>query len=453
MEEIWKEHYNFENYEFSNYGRYRKSNTKFILKQSVSIDKHKNRKDGYVKTMLKNKHTQIRQSIRIHRIVAELFVKNDDPINKVTVNHIDGNKINNHYTNLEWMSVADNNRHAHITGLSDNAKKLNKENVIIIRNLFINTDISINELAKTYDVNNETIKSLLLYKTWWFVNEDIKEDIICKVQKKIIANIEKNKINPSNITAILNDYINGNSVTELSIKYNETFYNVKKLVTSSKLPSIEIKPNEIFIDFNGYKFSNMGRIVYKNTLVNKYYFRFNNEKFSLPKIIAILFVENPSNFKHAKIIDESLPLTDKNVMWVYPYIYIPNEEIKNEIIKKYVDSELTRIQIQIKYGVSKKVITKILKGIPINQSTKIKPHLCKSCGTTNPENFQIKRKSICKKCVPKGISKYVKKGPRKPLCKICGTTNYDDFYQGSKGWCRKCNNAKKLTKKIPKKNF
>jgi hypothetical protein len=140
-------------------------------------------------------------------------------------------------------------------------------------------------------------------------------------------------------------------------------------------------------------------------------------------------------------------------MWVYPYTYIPNKEIKNEIIKKYIDSELTRIQIQIEYGVSKKVITKILKGIPINQSTKIKPYLCKSCGTTTPENFNVNRKSICKKCVPKTISKYVKKGPRKPLCKICGTTNSDDFYQGSKGWCRKCNNAKKSTQKIPKKIF
>ena len=456
MEEIWKEHDNFENYEFSNFGRFRKSDTKRMLKQSVSIDRTNNRKSGYVRRPIKNRHTNKDQNVRIHRIVAELFVENDDPINKVTVNHIDGNKINNHYTNLEWMSVADNNRHAHMTGLSDNATKLNKEKVIIIRNLFINTDISINELATTYSVGDETIKSLLLYKTWWFVDEDIKEENICKAKEKmnaiIEANLKKYEINPSKISDILNDYVNGCSMKDISIKYDESYHKINKLIITSDLPPIEIQPNEIFLDFNGYKFSNMGRIIYNNALLNKDYFRFNNERFSLAKIIAILFVENPSNFKHVKLINETLPLTDKNVMWVYPYAYIPNEEIKNEIIKKYVDSELNRIEIQSKYGVSKIVLTKILIGTPINQSTKIKPHLC-SCGETNPENFRLKRKSVCKKCEPKQVSRYVKKGPRKPLCKTCGTTNPEDFYKDNKGSCRKCSKAKKLAKKIPKKKF
>ena len=46
-----------------------------------------------------------------HRLVAETFIPNNDP-KKDCVNHIDGNKLNNHITNLEWVSKVENNRHA-----------------------------------------------------------------------------------------------------------------------------------------------------------------------------------------------------------------------------------------------------------------------------------------------------------------------------------------------------
>lgn len=42
----------------------------------------------------------------VHRLVAENFVEN--PNNYKTVNHIDENKMNNHFTNLEWMANKDN---------------------------------------------------------------------------------------------------------------------------------------------------------------------------------------------------------------------------------------------------------------------------------------------------------------------------------------------------------
>ncbi len=58
----------------------------------------------------------------VHSLVAEHFIPN--PNNLKTVNHIDGNKLNNHYTNLEWLSDADNKRHAFDTRLHQYASLL-----------------------------------------------------------------------------------------------------------------------------------------------------------------------------------------------------------------------------------------------------------------------------------------------------------------------------------------
>lgn len=51
-----------------------------------------------------------RKRIFIHRLVAELFLPN--PHNLPQVNHIDGNKNNSKVTNLEWVSVSENQMHS-----------------------------------------------------------------------------------------------------------------------------------------------------------------------------------------------------------------------------------------------------------------------------------------------------------------------------------------------------
>mgnify|MGYP000227006875 FL=1 len=70
----------------------------------------------------------------VHRLVAQAFVPN--PHSKPYVNHIDGNKLNNHYTNLEWCTAQENVEHARIMGLlARQVRKLTDDQVREIRKL------------------------------------------------------------------------------------------------------------------------------------------------------------------------------------------------------------------------------------------------------------------------------------------------------------------------------
>jgi len=113
--EVWKSIINFEGYyEVSNFGNVR------------SCDRLVNCSRGYSRRLWKGKIlSKIVASTRgyyqvsfcksgiitkhyIHRLVAETFLLERNE----TVNHIDGNKLNNELSNLEWVTYSENNKHA-----------------------------------------------------------------------------------------------------------------------------------------------------------------------------------------------------------------------------------------------------------------------------------------------------------------------------------------------------
>lgn len=102
----------------------------------------------------------------VHRLVAEQYVPN--PENKPQVNHKDGNKLNNHYSNLEWVTNKENRTHAvknnlHLCGSKCSWSKLNENDVISILSDKEHTN---KELAEKFNVSYTTITGIKNGYTW-----------------------------------------------------------------------------------------------------------------------------------------------------------------------------------------------------------------------------------------------------------------------------------------------
>lgn len=120
--ERWVDIIGFENYQVSDNGRLRRKNCKIKYKSgSIANYNEKILKPdivkGYLRYTLSKENFQKRYVI--HRLVALHFIPNQ--LNKPCVNHKDGNKMNNHYTNLEWVTYSENERHSY-----DVLKKVSK---------------------------------------------------------------------------------------------------------------------------------------------------------------------------------------------------------------------------------------------------------------------------------------------------------------------------------------
>lgn len=96
---------------------------------------------------------------RVHQLVADAFVEGKSEINCM-VNHIDGNKVNNNFKNLEWTSNKKNTQHAYDNGLYRSTYKCKIKAIHkITGEKFVFR--SIRACAKELDLNRKTITEIL----------------------------------------------------------------------------------------------------------------------------------------------------------------------------------------------------------------------------------------------------------------------------------------------------
>ena len=128
--EVWKDIENFSKYQVSNFGnikskeRYTKAKDSEIIHRKAFLLKGFVNKKGYKQVTLYDDNGKPK-TMRVHKLVALTFIENEN--NLPQINHIDGNKLNNEVSNLEWISNYDNMQHAIKNGLIN--QELRKENM------------------------------------------------------------------------------------------------------------------------------------------------------------------------------------------------------------------------------------------------------------------------------------------------------------------------------------
>lgn len=131
----------------SSLGRYKNSQNIILANMNPSIS-------GYISVTIGFK------TYRLHRLIAQAFINN--PENKEQVNHIDGNKINNTVSNLEWVTNQENQIHKHKIGLGNNfTRKIGQYD---LNNNLIKEYPSIATASKENNIHKANIQGILKNK-------------------------------------------------------------------------------------------------------------------------------------------------------------------------------------------------------------------------------------------------------------------------------------------------
>ena len=177
---IWKNLPDIPNLEVSNTGLVRTFHHGW---NKTVIKKMREDKDGYlmVSVVLADKRETTR---KVHRLVAQTFIENPD--NLPIVNHLDGDKQNNHVSNLEWTTVSGNTKHGYdVLGVKSAAAQ---KVLLYINNKPFSTYDTVRELAEQLGVNRNLIKRIDKSFDGLFKAEYVSQDFKHEHHNKDIFN-------------------------------------------------------------------------------------------------------------------------------------------------------------------------------------------------------------------------------------------------------------------------
>lgn len=147
------------------------------------------KKNGYAQVTLVKNDGGLKY-ISVHRLVAICFLNNEWTNDKLTVNHKDGDKLNNSLGNLEWLTSKENIEHSwenklskSISGERSNLSKITEDTAKEIVRLLRTNNFTDREIyEKTGASIRGTISRIRRRETWKHLTND--KELLGKSQKR-----------------------------------------------------------------------------------------------------------------------------------------------------------------------------------------------------------------------------------------------------------------------------
>jgi hypothetical protein len=175
----------------------------YDLKRNTIIKQHLN--TGYKRVSLRTRDNH-QKSYYVHVLVAISFL--GDKSSDMTVNHKDGDKVNNSIYNLEWVSHRENMKHAINIGLIKNKKSYDKETVKKVCEL-LEKNKTAEEISVITGMNKSSIYSIRDGTNWTDISSNYN-----------ISRTKYNKLNKNTVHVICERIGNGDKLTTISKDMN-----------------------------------------------------------------------------------------------------------------------------------------------------------------------------------------------------------------------------------------
>ena len=135
---------------------------------------------GYLMVKMYDTKTGRKRTVPIHRLVANTFIS-EKPGKDYQVNHIDGNKLNNRVTNLEWVTCKENINHGWMHGLykienrqgeKGSQAKFNNKQIREACEYMAYSDLTYEEISKITGVSEHMLCKIHTGKCWTHISKD-----------------------------------------------------------------------------------------------------------------------------------------------------------------------------------------------------------------------------------------------------------------------------------------
>ena len=179
--------------------------TQYLGKYLLYEPKYSKTFDGYYMVNLYNTYKQKYCSYKVSRLVLFYFDSVPDDPTMYEANHLDYNRLNNHISNLNWLTHVENNKYSYC-----NQNRVKDEEIIDIYDRVNNKGQSYEEVAKYYGRAVDTIIGVARGNYYY-------RDKLIRLGLPILAN---SPVTNENAIEIYNRLLKGEDDKDLAKEYN-----------------------------------------------------------------------------------------------------------------------------------------------------------------------------------------------------------------------------------------